>query len=190
MGKYSVIADVSNKLANILTDKLVPELISDKNGIGFCSPQEKGDYVLGIHLYDVARDGELAFSGMLNQGLREQKFPPTVLALFYMITAYSKSDLKFRAIEEQKILGGVIQALADENIISGETLGNDAYRSDVRIEFLNLDLEEKQRIWNGGTNIYQASLFYKITPVELESTKSRTVARVKEFSIQTEENGR
>lgn len=190
MGKYTVIADVSTKIADVLSEKLVPNLISDKNMIGFCSPEEKGDYVVGIHLFDVSRDNEMALAGMINYGMKEQKYPPSVLSLSYMITAYSKSDLKFRFIEEQKILGAIVQILDTEMIISAEELGNEAYGANGRIEILNLEMEEKLRIWGDPSKAYKPSIFIKIAPVELESKIVREISRVREFSIEFVDNQR
>lgn len=189
MGNYAIISQVSEKLVARLEEALVPSLIGDSNAIGLCSPEEKGDYQLGIHLYDIKRDGELAFSGMVNKGLRQQKYPPTVLTLYYMISAYSKSDLKFKFLEEQKILGAVMQSLSDNSILNAQELGSDAYGVDARIELLDLELEDKLKLWNDSDKGYKPSLFYKITPVELESTKTKSITRVKEFVLNLEENG-
>lgn len=188
MGKYSVIAEVSQKLADILTDQLVSDILPDSNSIGFCTPQEQGDYTLGIHLYNIERNADLAYSGMVNRGLRQQRFPAQVLSLYYMITPYSKSDLRFRQIEEQKVLGGVLQALADHNIIAGSAFGNDTLGQDARIELLEMDMEEKIKIWGDTTKLYKPSVFCKITPVELDSLKTKTVARVREFAISLDES--
>ncbi|MFI3227514.1 MAG: DUF4255 domain-containing protein [Clostridia bacterium] len=184
MGKYTIIADVSEKISEILAKNLVPNLVTDKNMIGFCSPEEKGDYVVGIHLYDISRDNEMAQAGMINYGLKEQKYPPTVLSLSYMLTVYSKSDLKFRFIEEQKILGAIIQSLDNEMLIPAEELGNVAYEANGRIEILNLEMEEKLRIWGDPSKAYKPSIFIKIAPVELESQQTRQISRVREFSIE------
>ena len=53
MGRYTVIADISEKIVSLLCDGMVPDLIPDKNGIGLCGPDEKGDFSVGIYLYDI-----------------------------------------------------------------------------------------------------------------------------------------
>ena len=40
MGRYTVIADISEKIVSLLCDGMVPDLIPDKNGIGLCGPDE------------------------------------------------------------------------------------------------------------------------------------------------------
>lgn len=183
MGKYSVIAEISEKIAEILAANLVPEILPDRNSIGFCSPEEKGDYSLGIHLYNLEKSNELSYSGMVNKGMREQQYPPQILSLYYMITAYSKSDLRFRAIEEQKILGIAMQTISDNSSIAGSVFGNEALGSDVHIELLDMSYDDKVKIWSDSTKNYKPSIFCKVTPVELESLKKKSIARVKDFSI-------
>ena len=48
MGRYTVIADISEKIVSLLCDGMVPDLIPDKNGIGLCGPDEKGDFLLAF----------------------------------------------------------------------------------------------------------------------------------------------
>ena len=171
MGRYTVISEVSQKIVDLLSDGMVPDLIADKNSIGLCGPDEKGDFSVGIYLYDIEENHDLRRSGMVNYSYTGQKFPPLILSLYYMITAYSSSDIKFRAVQEQRILGRVMQILADHSMISGESFGNDTTEADIRIELLDLTTEEKMKLWNDTTKPYKTSLCYRVTPVELESTK-------------------
>ena len=188
MGRYTVIADISEKIVSLLCDGMVPELIPDKNGIGLCGPDEKGDFSVGIYLYDIEENNDFKRSGMINYSYDQQKFPPVVLSLYYMITAYSTSDIKFRAVQEQRILGRVMQILADNSIINGEDFGNDTMGADIRIELLNLSTEEKMKLWNDTTKPYKTSLCYRVTPIELESTKARRISRVTEFTVELKDN--
>ena len=100
MGRYTVISEVSQKIVDLLFDGMVPDLIADKNSIGLCGPDEKGDFSVGIYLYDIEENHDLRRSGMVNYSYTGQKFPPLILSLYYMITAYSSSDIKFRAVQE------------------------------------------------------------------------------------------
>ena len=36
MGRYTVISEVSQKIVDLLSDGMVPDLIADKNSIGLC----------------------------------------------------------------------------------------------------------------------------------------------------------
>ena len=61
---YSIIADISNALVNLLRGELVPGLVQGGDGIGLCSPDEKGDFVVGINLYDLEESEEIVSQGM------------------------------------------------------------------------------------------------------------------------------
>ncbi len=187
MGRYTIISEISQKIVDLLCEGMVPDIITDKNGIGLCGPDEKGDFSVGVYLYNIEENYDFKQSGMINVNYKEQKFPPLVLSLYYMITAYSSSDIKFRAIQEQRILGRVMQILADNSIINGSDFGNDVMGADIRIELLNLSIDEKIKLWNDNTKPYKTSICYKITPVELESTKGRRISRVTEFTVKLQD---
>ena len=49
---------------------------------------------------------------------------------------------------------------------------------EAKIQFLNLNNEEKNKIWNVPNVPYRLSLCFSVSPVELESTRERKVQRV------------
>lgn len=187
MGKYTVIAEVGTRLKDILAQGLVPELIQDENGVGLCSPAEKGDFVLGIHLYDIRENSDVRMQGMIERGVKEQKFPSVFLSLYYMITAYSASDVKFRSIQEQRILGKSMQLLSDHMVIPVKEVGAGLGGMDLRIDLLDMTIEEKMKIWNDNSRPYRTSLFYRVAPVELESMKTKRITRVTEIDVTLQE---
>jgi hypothetical protein len=183
MGKYTVIAEVGEKVRQILSDGLVPELIQDTNSVGLCSPADKGDFILGIYLYDIRENGDVRMQGMVSTSASEQKFPSVFLSLYYMITPYSASDVKFRAGQDQRILGKTMQLLSDNRIVPAREVGEGLGGMDLRIDLMDMDIEEKMKIWNDPTKPYHTSLFYRVAPVELESEKKTRVARVGEIDL-------
>ena len=187
MSSYSVISEVTSELMNRLKKGLVPDLIPDDHGVEMCSPSEHGDASLGIWLYDVKECEDIRVSGMLNNGIYHQKFPPMFLTLFVMITPYSASDLQFRAVQEQRILGRVLQILNDNAYIAADSVsgGDDSF--DIKIELMNLEVQKQHEIWNTSGLPYKTSLFYKITPVEMSSEKIRSVTPVGELRLEIEE---
>lgn len=187
MGKYTVIAEVGTRLKDILAQGLVPELIQDENGVGLCSPAEKGDFVLGIHLYDIRENSDVRMQGMIERGVKVQKFPSVFLSLYYMITAYSASDVKFRSIQEQRILGKSMQLLSDHMVIPVKEVGAGLGGMDLRIDLLDMTIEEKMKIWNDNSRPYRTSLFYRVAPVELESMKTKRITRVTEIDVTLQE---
>ena len=69
MGRYTIIAEIDEHLRQVLADGLVPELLPDKNAVGLCSPDEKGDLNVGICLYDICENENLRISGMVNHSM-------------------------------------------------------------------------------------------------------------------------
>lgn len=187
MAGFTVIADVGNALVKILREHMVPDVIPNADAIGLCHPADKGDFMLGIHLYDVKENVEVFERGMQNVDMSTQRYPSQFLELYYMITPYSMSDVKFRAVEEQRIMGRAMQVLMDYGNLSQEDIGTQNSPYTVHTEMLRLDIEDKMKLWNIPEVPYKASLYYKVTPVELESTRRKQVRRVTEAQIKVGE---
>lgn len=187
MARYTAIAETGAMLARILREGMVPELIANGDAIGLCSPADRGDITLGIYLYDIRENEEIRVSGMLNTGVNTQKNPPVYLSLYYMITAYSASDVKFRSAEEHRLLGRALQILHDRNRIPMAEIGEGLTGIDLQIMLQNLTLEDKFKIWNMRDVQFRPSLFYKVSPVEVESTRERGIRRVTELTFEIRE---
>lgn len=189
MGDYTRIADVGNALTTILRKDLVPEIIRSEDLIGLCSPSDKGDVSLGIYLYDIRQSEGVQSHDMIALSANRQKYPSSYYTLYYMLTAYSNSDLKFRSEEEQKILGRVLQILNDNKVLDAKTLEikEELGSMDLRIESLSLNSDEKLKLWNMPSVPYRLSVFYKIYPIEIESTKIRNIRRVTEVDFAVKE---
>jgi hypothetical protein len=189
MSKYNAILAVSNAIIQLLRDHLTPGIISNPDIIGLCSPEEKGDMQLGVHLYDIRENEEMRANDMVNLSNNRQRFPPTYLSLSYMITAFSNADLKFRASEDQRILGSVAQVISSYGTFDSKTLQpvTKLNELDLRMRMMPLSIEEKQRLWNFQKTPYRVSLFYRVAPVEMESLRLRSVSRVLEMELRAEE---
>ena len=180
MASYTIIADIGNAIVQLLRDHLVPGIIVNTESIGLCTPSDRGDIVLGINLYDIRENQTIVITDMQPKGLKQLKYPSTFYDLYYMITAYSSSDIKFRSAEDLKILGKVLQVLKDHPIFTAEQLGSDLTSSQFapKIELLHLEHDEKMKLWNVPNVPYRLSLFYKVYPVEIESERVKEVTRV------------
>lgn len=175
---YTVISLISRNILNLLRENLVPGLIQSQDNIGLCSPADHSDTVLGVYLYDVRENGEIRESGMQPVDRQYMQFPPIYLDLYYMVTTYLTMDLRYRWEEEHRILGGVMQLFHDNPIL--EPSQGDY---ELNLELENMDLDGKLKIWSGFGSNYQLSLFYKVSPVKLESSLFKKVTRVKEIRI-------
>ena len=174
------IMEVDNAVLNLLRRNLVPDVIQNPDAIGLCSPDEKGDMLLGLHLYDIRESEEIRINEMQNIDSSRQRYPSAYLTLYYMITAFSNADIKFRAGEDHKVLNRVVQVFNDYAVLDAVSLEPAQRATDMhlRIQIASLSLEEKLRVWNYPNHPYRSSLFYRISPVEIESTRTRDVRRV------------
>ncbi len=182
MMKYTGIARAGGMLVSVLQKGLVPEMIAEPGLIGLCTPQEKGDFVLGVWLYDIRECMQLNRHEMVAVDDRRQRYPSVYVNLFYMITPYSCGDVKYRAEEEALMFGKILQTLKDAAVLELSGLEDaDGGEPVCQIVLQNLSMEEKQRIYpaQGG---YKASLFYEVGPLEISSEKERSVRRVVDIS--------
>lgn len=183
MSDYTKIADTGNGLVALLRDALIPELLNSPEEVGLCSPEDHGDFAVGVWLYDVKEDTSIQAHEMLNIGRDTQRYPSVYLTLYYMVTLYLQSDLKYRAPQEHQILGRVIQTLRDHAVMDPDSFlpAEEAGGAGIRIQMQDLEMEEKVRLWTVPNTAYRTSLFYTAGPVEIQSTRKRTVKRVREI---------
>ena len=182
MSNYNIVSDVGEALVRLLREGMVPDIIPNPEGIGVCHPSDKGDVNLGIWLYDVRRNPDIDTTERIAVGNDKLRSPSIFLDLYYMVTAYSMSDIKFRTLEEAKIIGRTIQLIEGNPILKPELYGKpfSEIRYVPRIEMLDLDHEEKHRIWNIPDMPYKLSVFYKVYPIEIQSERITNITRVSE----------
>lgn len=174
--RYTAIADISKIIVKLLKQGLVPELVKKSDSIGICSPDNKGDFVLGVYLYNIKESESIRISGRRNEEFFTQKYPPVVLDLYYMITPYLKGDIKYIAEEEQILLGRVIQIINDNSNIYRER------GEEVTLELCSPALDDRYKIWNSSAP-YRTSLFVAARAVILESARNKQIARVTDITI-------
>ncbi len=180
---FSSISEVGNQIVTLLKRELVPDVVLHPGAVGMCSPEDHGDFSIGVYLYDIGPNNDLVDRRMITKDRRTQIYPSSFLTLRYMISAYSMGDLKFRMEEEHRILGRVIQALADYPVI-GQTSSLYGEPMDTRIEMERIEAADKIRLWNFPNKPYQLSLFYRVQPVEITSTRTLlTATRVRDLKV-------
>lgn len=184
MGRYTMIADVGEKLVSILQRELVPAVLPNPNEVGLCSPEDHGDISLGLFLYDVKESEEVRQQGAAVIKKEKRMKPPIYLNLYYMITAYSGGDIRYKLTQEQRILGKVMQTFYDYPMIPLEEVDKDAVNGmDLRIQMQKISIDEKSRIWNFPNVGNKLSLFYKVSPVAIESELTSDMTRVTDLDI-------
>lgn len=192
MGKYSIISEVSRAIVDLLQAELVPEPVAQAEQIGACDPHERGNFVVGIHIYDISEAGETRATAPIPQPDGTMRNPPIALNLSMMVSVASKAEMETRALDELTILGRVIQVLEDNKRLPEQYMPP-ALRSAgevIHISNVPMELEEKTKIWTMFSESYKLSVFYKIGPVLLESAVvTEPAVRVREIRLGTEQKG-
>jgi hypothetical protein len=171
LADYSIISDISAYIVRMLRERMCPEPIPSPNNIDVSSPAEQDvDYILGLYLYDIREEGEIA-SGPMRTGRMRLKKAPRPYSLFYMLFINGSSQMGLKAHDIQKIIGRAAQILNDSNSISPNTLQTwlEYEEAPVILAPAKIALEEKVRVWSAINKPYQISLFYKAAPVFLSS---------------------
>ena len=85
-------------------------------------------------------------------------------------------------------MGRILQIFAASRILAEEYLLEGVPENPVKIQMEKLSFDEKTKIYSGMGKPYQNSLFYRVFPVELESTEEKKVHRVThmDFSVKEE----
>ncbi|MGN0596246.1 MAG: Pvc16 family protein [Ruminiclostridium sp.] len=183
MGSYTAISDAGKTIVDFLRKKCVPP-IEKPELIGLCSPDDTGNFILGICLYDIEERTDLKTGRDIVIDETHVKNPPSLLDLYYMIFTALKSDIAVRAADEQRILGSVFQKLADNRIISEGLAGTLSESSEsINITFENKPYEDKIRIWTAYNLPPKQCLFYKVSGIAVESETIRSVKRVTDADI-------
>lgn len=183
MGKYTIIADTGNCIVERLKSVLVPDLIQNAGEIGLRSPEDRGDTSLGLFLYDI-RPSEEVYQNRSVVTRDKIARPPMLLSLSYMITAYSQGDIQYRLSQEERILGRVIQYFYDHPVIPlDEVDPHMTSGTELHITMLKPDIDEKARIWNFPNVGNRLSLFYKVSPVAIDSGLQKDITRVTDLDI-------
>lgn len=183
---YSVIADIGLSLVKVLRAALVPELVSQPDGVGLGNPADRGDMNVTVYLYEIKENTDVRSQDMVDMGDR-MRYPGVALDLFYIVTAHSTSDILTRGIDEQRMLGKIIQLLHDHPMLAGDDLEGALTDSTntYRISKEQLPLETLVSLFPNQP--YKLSLGYKVGPVTIDSTRTRSVSRVSERQFKTKQ---
>lgn len=191
MGNYTIIASAGKAIIDLLCRELVPKPVKRTEDIGLCSPDEKGNYTLGLYLYDIEENPEVRNQEKIMLDREHFKNPPTSLNLYYMLFVSSESEISSRASDEQKILGKAIQVLNDYSRIGIDTqnmLVTEGFNEAVEfidIQGIHMPFEEKQKVYSLFEKKIFTAFFYKVGPIFIESEKIKRIKRVtqSEFTI-------
>lgn len=191
MGNYTVIADVGQALVRLLRLHMAEEGILRTEQVGLCSPRDFGDYRLGICLYDIQQSNRVPYEGRRLRGENIQTNASMYLDLYYLIIPFVTSDWRYRAAEEQRLLGKVLQVLWDYPLLNTRTYETEERVGvhTIQLELPGVELEEQTKIWNSLNENRRNAVYCRVAAVELESTRSKMVKRVRNIQVQMEQGG-
>ena len=172
MADYTIIADVSAYIVRTLREKMCPEPVPSPNNIEISSPSSQDvDYIVGLYLYDVKEEMNVAPPPMIRNGKMKLSKPPTPYALYYMVFINGSSQMGLKAPDIQKIIGKVAQIVNDNNSVYPHQLQPwlDATEPPIVLSQAKMSLDEKVRVRQAINKPYEISLFYKAAPVLLSS---------------------
>ena len=172
MADYTIIADVSAYIIKKLREKMCPEPVPSPNNIEISSPASQDvDYIVGLYLYDIREEGQIARPPMVDRGKIQLVQPPRPYSLYYMVFINGSSQMGLKAPDIQKIIGRIAQIVNDNNSVYPHELQPwlDATEPPIVLTQAKIALEEKVRVWQAISKPYQISLFYKAAPVFLNS---------------------
>lgn len=172
--KY-IITKTGMMLTEIIRQALNREYGIRAERIGMGVPGEDNSLTVCIYMYDIQRNSDMNDQRMQSVSPTRLRYPSSYYDLYYMFVPYSDSDLKFRAQEECRIIDLLLQTLGDLHSIESET--------DIGFSLMELDFDEKMKIWNGLNIPYHTALYGKAGPVEIESARIREVKRVTEIQM-------
>lgn len=186
MADYTIIADVSNYIVKMLREKMCPEPVPSPNNIEISSPASQDvDYIIGLYLYDIREETQVAPPPRITHGRVQLTKPPRPYSLYYMVFINGSSQMGLKAPDIQKIIGRIAQVVNDNTSVYPHQLQPwlDATEPPIVFSQAKITLEEKVRVWQAISKPYQISLFYKAAPVFLSSEIIVDTPRVSEATF-------
>lgn len=146
--------------ANISLDSPA-EILDDDNGGGL-------PVLLSLYLYQVIPNGHLKNQPLIRAGAGEQRYPPLMLDLYYLLTPLAGTPT-----DDLAILGRAMQILEAHPTVRAAFLDSELRpRSpELRLGINPVSLEELTRIWNAFNQPYQLSVCYKAQFVAIDSAR-------------------
>lgn len=193
MADYTIIADVSNYIVKMLREKMCPEPVPSPNNIEISSPASQDvDYIIGLYLYDIKEETQIALPQLTTHGKVQLAMPPKPYSLYYMVFINGSSQMGLKAPDIQKIIGRIAQIVNDNASVYPHQLQPwlDGTEPPIVLSQAKMALEEKVRVWQAISKPYQISLFYKAAPVMLSSEIVLDTPRVSEATFGIDLMGR
>jgi hypothetical protein len=182
---YNVIADIGETLKKILWERfetdpnIYPQIIDSEDHITLFSPDEIDEgnpKKLSLFLYQLTENGYMKNQEMTVVNYGTYRYPPLAVDLLFMVTCNTDDRKK-----DHILMGKVMQVFHDHAVLKGSILRGNLEGTDeeFRLIFNGLPLEETMNLWRSfQEKSFKLSVCYRVTPVEIDSTREKEVARV------------
>lgn len=189
MADYTALVEAGNALVELLRDNLTPEPIGNRELIALCSPHESENNQLTLYLYQVEEDTQGVPSGYYQVSRNVQRVRPSRFNLRFLVTAHSKAPVQLREADQYRMVGAAIQVLKDHPVIDSQYLAGSLAEEGARINVVmeKTPLDQLLKIWNNTSNNYKLSFTVLLSGVEISSKRERTVSRVTDVAIHTQQ---
>jgi hypothetical protein len=183
MGAYTVVAEAGESLVNVLwqeiqSDPQVNSLIDNENRISLDSPsdlQDNDSVQLSIYLYQITENASTKNQIPVQGDGAQVRKAPLALDLHYLVT-----PLVGTVIDQQIILGKVMQVLYDRAILQGADLTGSLASSgqEVRVILNPVPYEELTRLWQSMEMSYRLSVVYLVRVIMVDSVNEQFIQPV------------
>ena len=192
MADYTALTEAATALVDLLRDNLTPEPLSNRELINLCSPHESENNQLTLYLYHMEEDAQNMSVDYYSVDNETQRKSPAQFTLHFLMTAHSKAPAQLKEADQYRIMGAAIQAIRDFPVIPQRYLGGSlaAEKAQIHVSIDRMTTEQLLKIWNNTSKDYKLSNVVTLTGVSIESKLSRTVHRVTEVIIGTDQKER
>ncbi|WP_322906400.1 DUF4255 domain-containing protein [Paenibacillus campi] len=173
-------------IVGLLRQQLVPDTIAHAESIGLASPLEEGELAVSVYLFDIRQSRDYQMNEMIVQNRGTLRYPPLCLELYYLITVHSRADLPVRALDSNRIMGGVLQTLHDYASVGGAELVGTLKENNEELRLILDDLPSERLSQIFSQKPYRLSVACRAGPVMLESLRTKKVSRVLDANLAAE----
>ncbi|MFD1887388.1 DUF4255 domain-containing protein [Paenibacillus wenxiniae] len=182
-----MIADTGLTIVGLLRQQLVPDTVAHPESIGLASPLEEGELSISVYLFDIRQSRDYQTNEMIVQNRGTLRYPPLCLELYYLITVHSRADLPVRALDSNRIIGGVMQTLHDYGSVGGADLVGTLKDNNEELRLILEDLPSERLSQIFSQKPYRLSVACRAGPILLESQRTKKVTRVLDASLSAEQ---
>lgn len=189
MADYTALVEAANGLVELLRDHLTPEPIANREVIALCSPHEPENNQLTVYLYQVEEDTQAVASGYYQVDRNTQRKRPSRFNLRFLVTAHSKAPAQLKEADQYRMIGACLQVLKDHPVVDAKYLSGSLAEQGAVVNLVLEKTNQDQllKIWNNTSNQYKLSFVVLLSGVEIDSHRERTVSRVTDVEIHTQQ---